>query len=108
MSNTDEISQETQSAINNAQAEQIARRDIVTRQIDDYEHKLEALKSELQQADMIVQKVQGGNTAMQRFWETMSVPPASSIGRQPVGYESDTEHDDVDSLTSGSIASVPA
>jgi hypothetical protein len=79
----------------------------VARQINDYEHKLEALKNELQQADMVAQMVQGGSTAMQRFWETMSVPPVSSVGRQPVCYESDTEHNDVDSLTSGSIASVP-
>jgi hypothetical protein len=80
----------------------------VTRQINDHEHILEALKNELQQADMVVQRVQGGDTAMQRFWETMRIAPASSVGRQPVGYQSDTEQDDVDSLTSGSIASASA
>ena len=74
----------------------------MTQQMDHYESKLENLRNELQQAD--IHQIQGGDTAMQRFWETMR-PPVSSVGRPPVCYHSDSDHDDVDSLASRSIAS---
>jgi hypothetical protein len=72
----------------------------VAQQIIDHEAKLETLKNELERANMVVRGVEGGNTAMQRFWETMTMPPVSSVGRPPVCYHSDSDHDDVDSLAS--------
>jgi hypothetical protein len=80
-------------SMGNPIVEQLDRRDTITQRIRDCESDLGALRNELEQTDMVIQSLHGADAAMQRFWQTVKLPPVSLVDPKDVAHYPDSDSD---------------
>lgn len=91
-------------SIGNPLSDEVSRRHFLTQQIRDCEDNLEVLKNELEQTDLVIKTLQTTDTAMQRYWETISRLPPMSLEDPNVTALLPESDDDVDSVNANPSA----